>query len=148
MKFISTLFVLIALVSVGTVNAQSTTPLNGTTYTVVMKDAEKGGEEIIDHITFQNGQLVSEKFAAEGYTSGKYLEKAGASDSNFEVTLSSREQGSKVYHGKVTGTMIDGTVTVTNKDGVQTTMAFRGMTTEDWNNLQEQKRAAREKFKQ
>ena len=141
MKYISTLFVLVALFTVGTVTAQSASKLNGTSYTFVMKDAVNGGEETFDQITFNNSMVSSQAFSKNGFTSSKIIEKAGVNTSNFEFTLSSPTEGSRLYRGKVEGNNIDGTIIITNKSGAQVTYAFRGMTTAEWNKTMEMKKA-------
>ncbi len=140
MKYISTLFVIVALFTVGTVKAQSASKLNGTSYTFVMKDATNGGEETFDQITFENNQVSSQNFSKTGYTSGKYIEKNGVNTSNFEFTLSSPTEGTRLYRGKVEGNTIDGMIIITNKSGQQVTYAMRGMTTTEWNRIQEMKK--------
>ncbi|HMT29123.1 MAG TPA: hypothetical protein PKD91_07580 [Bacteroidia bacterium] len=141
MKYISSLFVLIALFTVGTVKAQPSSKLNGTSYTFVMKDAVNGGEELFDQITFTNNQVSSQTFSKAGYSSSKFIEKNGVNTSNFEFTLSSANEGTRLYRGKVEGTNIDGTIIITGKNGAQVTYAFRGMTTAEWNRTQEMKKA-------
>jgi hypothetical protein len=141
MKYISTLFVMIALFSVGTVNAQSASKLNGTSYTFVMKDAVNGGEETFDQIVFENNQVSSQSFSKTGFTSGKFIEKNGVNTSNFEFTLTSPTEGTRLYRGKVEGNNIDGMIIITNKSGQQVTYALRGMNTAEWNRTQEMKKA-------
>lgn len=141
MKYFSSLFILIALLTVGTVKAQPSSKLNGTSYTFVMKDAVNGGEETFDQITFTNNQVSSQSFSKTGYSSSKFIEKNGVNTSNFEFTLSNPSEGSRLYKGKVEGNTIDGTILITNKNGTQVTYAFRGMTTAEWQRTQEMKKA-------
>lgn len=140
MKYFSSLLVLIALFTVGTVKAQPASKLNGTSYTFVMKDAVNGGEETFDQITFSNNQVSSQTFSKAGYTSNRFIEKNAVNTSNFEFTLSSPSEGTRLYRGKVEGNNIDGTIIITNKSGAQVTYAFRGMVTAEWNRIQEMKK--------
>ncbi len=144
MKYFSALLVIFAVLATGVVNAQTASTLNGQSYTYVMKNINGTGDEIQDVMTFQNGTLNSQALGSRGYTSARVVEKAGASGSSFEVTLQSKTEGTRVYHGTVSGSTIEGTITVTDKQGVQQTLAFRGMTTEAWYGVQEEKRKMRE----
>jgi hypothetical protein len=138
MKYFKTLLVLVALFTIGTVNAQ-TSRLTGKSYTFVMKDAVNGGEETFDQFTFEADKVASDAFGKKGYTSSKILEKQSVNTTNFEVTLSSATEGSRLYRGRVDGSSIDGTIIITDKSGNQVTYAFRGMLTEDWNKAMEMK---------
>jgi hypothetical protein len=143
MKYISTLFVIVALFTVGKVNAQTTSSkLNGTSYTFVMKDVN-GGEEMFDQITFDNDKVTSQSFSKAGYSSNKFIEKNGVNTSNFEFTLSSPKDGTRLYRGKVEGNNIDGTIIITDKNGQQVTYAMRGMTTAEWNRTQQMKQQSK-----
>ncbi|MBL7915252.1 MAG: hypothetical protein BWY67_00458 [Bacteroidetes bacterium ADurb.Bin397] len=138
MKYFKTLLVLVALFTIGTVNAQ-TSRLTGKSYTFVMKDAVNGGEETFDQFTFEADKVVSDAFGKKGFTSSKILEKQSVNTTNFEVTLNSAAEGTRLYRGRVDGSAIDGTIIVTDKSGNQVTYAFRGMLTEDWNKAMEMK---------
>lgn len=138
MKYFKTLLVLVALFTIGTVNAQ-TSRLTGKSYTFVMKDAVNGGEETFDQFTFEADKVVSDAFGKKGYTSSKILEKQSVNTTNFEVTLNSATEGTRLYRGRVDGSAIDGTIIITDKSGNQVTYAFRGMLTEDWNKAMEMK---------
>jgi hypothetical protein len=138
MKYFKTLLVLVALFTIGTVNAQ-TSRLTGKSYTFVMKDAVNGGEETFDQFTFEADKVVSDAFGKKGFTSSKILEKQSVNTTNFEVTLNSATEGTRLYRGRVDGSAIDGTIIVTDKSGNQVTYAFRGMLTEDWNKAMEMK---------
>lgn len=138
MKYFKTLLVLVALFTIGTVNAQ-TSRLTGKSYTFVMKDAVNGGEETFDRFTFEADKVVSDAFGKKGFTSSKILEKQSVNTTNFEVTLNSAAEGTRLYRGRVDGSAIDGTIIVTDKSGNQVTYAFRGMLTEDWNKAMEMK---------
>lgn len=138
MKYFKTLLVLVALFTIGTVNAQ-TSRLTGKSYTFVMKDAVNGGEETFDQFTFEADKVVSDAFGKKGFTSSKILEKQSVNTTNFEVTLNSAAEGARLYRGRVDGSAIDGTIIVTDKSGNQVTYAFRGMLTEDWNKAMEMK---------
>lgn len=140
MKYISTLFFMIALFTVGTVNAQSASKLNGTSYTFMMTDAVNGGVETVDQITFENNQVNSQLFSKTGYSSSKFIEKNGMTTSNFEFTLTSPTEGSRLYRGKIEGNSIDGMVIITNKSGQQVNYVLRGMTTAEWNRIHELKK--------
>ena len=144
MKYFSALLVIFAVLATGVSNAQTATTLNGQSYTYVMKNINGSGDEIQDVMTFQNGTMTSSTLASKGYGAARVVEKPGASGSSFEVTLQSKDEGTRVYRGTTSGVTIEGTITVTDKQGVQTTMAFRGMTTETWNGVQEEKRKTRE----
>lgn len=145
MKYISTLFVVIALLAVGTVNAQTASKLNGQSYTYVMKDINGEGPEIIDVIKFGVSDVTSQELGKSGFTKGKVIEKNSGASSTFEMIFKSNAKGSYVYKGTANGATIDGSITVTDANGTETTMAFRGMLTEEWNNIQKEKEAARKK---
>jgi len=138
MKYFKSLLVLVALFTIGTVNAQ-TSRLTGKSYTFVMKDAVNGGEETFDQFTFEADKVISDAFGKKGYTSSKILEKQSVNTTNFEVTLNSATEGTRLYRGRVDGSAIDGTIIITDKSGNQVTYAFRGMLTEDWNKAMEMK---------
>jgi hypothetical protein len=139
MKYFKTLLVLVALFTVGTVNAQNS-KLTGKSYTFVMKDAVNGGDEIFDTFTFDADKVVSQNYSKSGFTSSKIIEKQGGNVTNFEVTLISDTEGSRLYRGRVEGNTIDGTIIITDKSGNQVTFAFRGMTSEEWNKTLEMKK--------
>lgn len=139
MKYFKTLLVLVALFTVGTVNAQNS-KLTGKSYTFVMKDAVNGGDEIFDTFTFDADKVVSQNYSKSGFTSSKIIEKQGGNVTNFEVTLKSDTEGSRLYRGRVEVNSIDGTIIITDKSGNQVTFAFRGMTTEEWNKTLEMKK--------
>ncbi|MBK8872663.1 MAG: hypothetical protein IPN13_01625 [Bacteroidetes bacterium] len=139
MKYFKSLLVLVALFTIGTVNAQ-TSRLTGKSYTFVMKDAVNGGEETFDQFTFEADQVVSDAFGKKGFTSSKIIEKQSVNTTNFEVTLKSATEGTRLYRGRVDGSAIDGTIIITDKSGNQVTYAFRGMLTEDWNKAMEMKK--------
>jgi hypothetical protein len=144
MKYLIALLVIFAVLATGVANAQTASSLNGQSYTYVMKNINGSGDEVQDMITFQNGTMNSQTLGSRGYTSAKVAEKPGANGSSFEVTLASKSEGTRLYRGTVNGSTIEGTITVTDKQGVQTTMAFRGMTNEAWYGVQEEKRKMRE----
>ena len=146
MKYVSAFLVVFALFTAGIAKAQSASKLNGQSYTYMMKNADGSGEEIIDVVTFQNNSMTSSHLGTRGYTSNTVVEKDAGTSTNFEVTMASKTEGTRVYRGQLQGDAIEGTITVTDKQGVQTTMLFRGMTTETWNTVQEQKRKAREEL--
>jgi hypothetical protein len=148
MKYISTLFVVIALFAVGTVKAQTASKLNGQSYTYVMKDINGTGPEIIDQITFGTGQATSKELGKTGFTTGKVMEKNAGAVSDFELVFKSPTAGTMVYKGKAEGATFDGTIAVTDANGVQSTMAFRGMLTEEWNNIRKQKEEYQKKQQQ
>ncbi len=151
MKSLSKLIVAIAIMAVGTVTAQTASKLNGQSYTYVMKDISGVGPEITDQFTFGVGQVSSAELGRSGFESAKVIEKNTGAASDFEVTFSNKTAGTRVYKGKAEGVTIDGTIDVTDSNGNKTTMAFRGMLTEEWNNIQDEKkgitRSAEEKKK-
>src|SRR4030095_6852504 len=144
MKYISTLIVVIALLAVGTVNAQTASKLNGQSYTYVMKDINGMGPEIVDQITFGVGQVTSKELGKTGFSTGKVSEKNSGASSTFELTFTSPTKGTYLYTGTAAGTTIDATIAVTTAQGTST-MAFRGMLTEEWEHIQAEKEAARQK---
>ena len=144
MKYISTLFVVIALLAVGTVNAQTASKLNGQSYTYVMKDINGNGPEIVDQITFGVGKATSKELGKTGFTTGKVVERNSGASSTFDITFTSASKGTYVYTGTAAGTTLDGTIAVTSPSG-KSTMAFRGMLTEEWDNMMKEKEAARQK---
>ena len=139
MKYFKTLPVLVALFTVGTVNAQNS-KLTGKSYTFVMKDAVNGGEETFDTFTFEADKVVSQNYSKSDFTSSKIIEKQGGNVTNFEFTLKSSSEGTRLYRGRVEGNTIDGTIIITDKSGNQVTYAFRGMTSEEWNKSLEMKK--------
>ena len=145
MKYFSTLFVVIALMAVGTVNAQTASKLNGQSYTYMMKNIDGTGPEIMDQITFGVGDVTSAELGKSGFTKGKVMEQNSGASSTFEMIFSNSAKGTYHYKGTAAATTIDGTITVTDANGAATTMAFRGMLTEEWNNIQKEKEAARKK---
>lgn len=145
MKYISTLFVVIALLAVGTVNAQTASKLNGQSYTYVMKNLDGSGPEIIDVVTFGAGDAASRELGNSGFSKGKVVEKNSGATSTFEMTFSSTAKGTYLFKGNAAGPNIDGTITVTDANGAQSTMAFRGMLTEEWDNIQKEKAGVRKK---
>ncbi len=147
MKYISTLVVAIAIMAVGTVNAQTASKLNGQSYTYVMKDISGAGPEIIDEITFGVGEASSKELGNSGYSKGKVVERNAGASSDFELTFT-KANATYVYQGKAEGTTIDGTITVTDANGATTTMAFRGMLTEEWTNIRTEKEQMRMKEQQ
>ena len=144
MKYFSALLVIFAVLATGVTNAQTASTLNGQSYTYVMKNINGTGDEIQDVMTFQNGTMSSQTLASKGFANARVVEKPGSAGSSFEVTMQSKTEGTRVYRGTVNGQTVEGTITVTDKQGVQTTMAFRGMTTEAWYGVQEEKRKMRE----
>lgn len=146
MKYFSSLLVVVAILSAGILQAQTPSKLNGQTFTYVMKNINGIEDEIQDVITFENNNMKSDYFAQKGFQTARVLEKDGGNVTNFEVTLRSANEGTRFYKGKVHDGMFEGTIIVTDKDGNQSEFAFRGMTTEQWNGIQEQKRKAREEM--
>ena len=134
MKYISTLFVSLALLAVGTVNAQNASKLNSQSYTYVMKEINGNGEEIIDHLNFAVGKVNSTELEKAGYAQGTVIEKNSGAVSDFQINFKNSSSETYVYKGKAEGATIDGTILITDANGKQTTMAFRGSLTEEWNN--------------
>jgi hypothetical protein len=153
MKYISTLLVIVALFAVNSSNAQTASKLNGQSYTYVMKDINGVGPEIIDQFSFGVGKVTSSELGRTGFDSGKVIEKNSGASSDFELTFSNKTAGTRVYKGKAEGVTIDGTIDVTDSNGKKSVMAFRGMLTEEWNNIQNERngvstpRSAEEKKK-
>jgi hypothetical protein len=139
MKYISTLFVVIALIAVGTVNAQTGSELNGRNFTYMMKSADGTGPEIIDEMTFGTGQVTSKELGQKGFAAGNVSERVGGTGSEFDITFNKSNGGSYVYNGKAEGAFIHGTIKVTDANGTKSDMLFRGMLTEEWNTVQQQK---------
>src|SRR5688572_248041 len=140
MKYISALFVAIALLAVGTVNAQNASKLNNQSYTYAMKEINGNGEEIVDQLIFSVGKVTSAQLGKSGFTEGKVIEKNSGAVSDFELNFKNASSETYVYKGRAEGATIDGTVTVTDANGKLTTMAFRGSLTEEWNNSANQNR--------
>jgi hypothetical protein len=144
MKYFSALLVVFAVLASGIAQAQTAVALNGQSYTYVMKNINGTGDEIQDMITFQNNTMSSQVLGSRGYSSSRVIEKTGSTGTSFEVTMNSKSEGTQVFRGTASGATIEGTITVTDKQGVQSTMAFRGMTTEAWHGVQEEKRKMQE----
>jgi len=148
MKYIFTLIVAIAVVAVGTVNAQSASKLNSQSFTYMMKKADGTGPEIMDKITFGVGQVASEELSKSGFAKGSVSEKNAGASSNFELIFNKANGSKYLYKGIAEGTVFHGTITVTDANGTQSEMLFRGMLTEEWNHIQEQKAINRKKAEQ
>ena len=143
MKYICTLVVAIAIMAVGTVNAQTASKLNGQSYTYMMKNADGTGEEIIDQITFQVGKATSKELGKSGFTTGNVAERNAGASSNFDMTFTKPNGSKYIYTGVAEGVTFHGTIAVVDANGTTNSMLFRGMLTEEWNNLLIEKEAAR-----
>jgi len=141
MKYISTLIVAIAIMAVGTVNAQTGSQLNGRSYTYMMKNADGSGPEIQDQITFTTGQAFSQELGKTGYNTGSVVERAENGTSNFELTFKKGKNETYKYAGKVEGSSFYGTITYVDASGKETAMLFRGMTTEEYLEIRKMKEA-------
>jgi len=145
MKYLSALIVFTVIFFAGSAYAQSPAATGGKSYTYVMKNIDGSGVEIIDQITFNGNSVTSEKFSSTGFKAGKMTQKSADNGaSNFEVTLQSDTEGSVKMSGVLTDGTIDGTLISTDTNGAQTTMAIRGISTTEWNNLQKAKKEYKE----
>jgi hypothetical protein len=143
MKYISTLFVAIALLAVGTVNAQSASKLNSQNYTYVMKDMNGAGPEIVDQLNFGVGKVTSQELARQGYAQGTVIEKNAGASSAFELNFINSTVGTYHFKGTAEGTTIVGTVTISNAKGTPVSeLQFRGMLTEEWNHAVDRQKGA------
>lgn len=132
MKYLSILFSLFILIGITNVNAQSTSSLNGNSYTFVLNDVNDESIEIIDKFTFSNNKVVSEKYSAsKGYVCSDVVEKVDGNSSSFTVTLTHPTEGTVLFSGRVIDNSIYGEATI-NKNGNQSSLVFRGLTTQAW----------------
>ena len=132
MKYFSILFSLIVLIGVTNVNAQSTSSLNGNSYTFVLNDVNDQSIEIIDKFTFNNNKVVSEKYsAAKGYVCSNVTETVDGNSSSFQVTLTHPTEGTVSFNGRVIDNSIYGEAVI-SKNGQQSSLVFRGLTTQAW----------------
>lgn len=143
MKYILTLFVAVAVMAVGTVNAQTASKLNGMSYTYMMKNADGTGEEIIDQIKFGTGTVSSKELGKAGFTTGSVAERNAGATSDFDLTFTKPNGDKYVYTGIAENVVFHGTIVVTDANGAQTNMLFRGMLTEEWNHMMKEREAAR-----
>ena len=143
MKYIVTLFVAVAVMAVGTLNAQTASKLNGQSFTYMMKNADGTGEEIIDQITFGAGTVISKELGKSGFASGSVAERNAGTTSDFDLTFTKPGGDKYVYTGIAQGVEFHGTIVVTDANGAQSNMLFRGLLTEEWNNILKEKEAAR-----
>lgn len=139
MKYFSILLVLAALVTTsGIATAQSPAALDGKTYTFVMKNGNGLEEEILDNLTFENGQVSSTVYTLQGFGNASYSTNSArgtsASGTGVAFTLN---KGSEtcVYDGVIEGEYITGSIEVTNAAGDKTTMYFRGASTPVWEQM-------------
>lgn len=134
MKYSSILFVLVVLIASGTAYAQTGSKLSGTSYTMLVGyTVDNIEEEMFDKIAFSNNTITSEFFGKKGYTNGTYIEKTNDETSNFEATLTNATGGQAIFTGSVSEGGIYGTVVITDLQGKEGEMFFRGMTTAIWN---------------
>ena len=141
MKYISTLIVAIAIMAVGTVNAQTASKLNGQSFTYLMKNADGTGEEIIDQVTFGKGTVTSGHLGKAGYATGKVAERNAGATSDFDLTFTKPNGTTYTYSGKAEGVTFYGTINVVDANGTTTPMIFRGMITEEWNHMAAEREA-------
>jgi hypothetical protein len=140
MKYLSLLVVFTVLVFAGSANAQKTTSSGGKSYTYVMKNINGQGQEIIDQINFNGNTVISDRLASTGYKAGNMVQKtSGAGSNQFDVIFKNDSKGTMHYTGTLTEKSIEGTVIVTDASGNKTTMAIRGMPTDDFNIMQKEK---------
>jgi hypothetical protein len=144
MKYLAFLLFLAVASYTGTVTAQSASKLNGTSYTFVMKSMDGSGEEIIDNLTFSNGSANSEHLASLGYRLATINEKGAENATQFEMVFRNGKSETMVFSGNVSGGHIDGTITKTDASGNISNMAFRGMTSDKW----EQRKKEKENYNQ
>lgn len=136
MKYFSILFSLFALISISNVNAQSASSLNGNSYTFVLNDVNDESIEIVDNFTFANNKIVSDKYStARGYVCSDVVETADGNATVFTVTLTHPTEGVVQFNGRVIDNSIYGEATVSNS-GKQSTLVFRGVTTQAWDAAQ------------
>ncbi len=132
MKKFSVLFVLIALIATtGITQAQSSSALSGKTFILIMKDGTGYGDEIKDQMKFNNGQVTSSNMSMFGFTSASVTENARMNGAGFTFTASG-SAGTRIYEGILEEEYISGTIQVTDKNGQQSTMVFRGATEAAW----------------
>ncbi len=148
MKYISTLFIAIAILAVGTVKAQNASKLNSQSYTYMMKNADGTGPEIIDKMVFGVGEATSDELAKTGFTKATVKETNAGATSDFELTFKNATGSKYYYKGKAEGVEFHGTLSVTNANGTVSEMLFRGLLTEEWNHITEQKAIQRKQAEQ
>jgi len=138
MKYLSILFVFVAVCGISVAKAQSTASLNGKSYTLVLNDVDDQTVEIVDKFTFSNNTVVSDKYsAARGFTTGNVAAKTDNGTTYFEVTFTHPTEGTVTFKGQVVEEGIYGDALVT-QNGVQKSLVFRGMTTEQWQRATQQ----------
>ena len=141
MKYLSILVVFTVLVFAGSANAQTPAAGGAKSYTYVMKNINGLEPEIIDQLSINGSTISSDRLSSSGYKAGAMTERVAANNSTqFDVTFKSATEGTMHYSGVITSNTIDGTIIVTDKTGKQTTMAMRGMPTEEFNNIQKVKK--------
>lgn len=112
-------------------NAQSDR-LTGQSYNIVMVD-ENGGDEIMDVLTVNNSEINSKTFSK-----GSFQENG----SEFTASFSKSGGETVTMNGTIDGVTIHGQITST-RNGQTTTFAFRGLTSEEWNRIQQMKEDAK-----
>ena len=132
MKKFNILFVLIALIATtGISQAQSSSALSGKTFILVMKDGDGLSDEIKDQMTFNNGQVTSSYMSLYGYPSVTVSENARSNGAGFSFTATGAA-GTLIYEGVIEDEYMSGSIQVTDKNGHQSTMYFRGATETTW----------------
>lgn len=111
----------------------------------MMKKADGTGPEIIDKMTFGIGEASSEELAKSGFAKASVKENNAGALSDFELVFKKSDGSKYFYKGKAEGVEFHGTLTKTEANGAQTEMLFRGLLTEEWNHILEQKAIQREK---
>lgn len=133
MKKFSVLFVLIALIATtGITKAQSTSALSGKTFVLIMKDDAGLGEEIMDNMTFSNKQVSSQNMSLFEFAVTSYTETLLPNGAQFSFTATSPNGASRTYSGTLEDQVIYGTIQVTDNNGQQSAMVFRGATEAAW----------------
>ena len=136
MKLNRLLLVIAFLSATLAVNAQNS-HLNGQQYTIVMVDEQNHGDEIIDILSFENNQLVTQNLTKDGYAGSQFSENGN----NFEVVLSNAAGESMSISGTTEDKTIYGNI-VSTKNGQTYNFVFRGMTTIEWNRIRQLKEDA------
>jgi hypothetical protein len=131
------LFLVAALLTATSIVQAQNSRLNGQQYTIVMIDEQNDGDEIQDIFSFNNNELKSQNMTKDGFSSASVNE----SGNNFEAVFSKSASETLTISGTVEGKTIYGNI-VSTANGANTNYVFRGMTSTEWDAIQEKKAAA------
>ena len=87
--------------------------------------AAKGGQEFEDTLNLRKGKFLSAAGAAEGFVEAPYRVEAN----HWMSDAVSRKEGTKHWHGEVTGDSVEGQITWIRSDGAVLNYTFTGTRT-------------------